>query len=315
MGPSDISWIGSFQLFMVLACAIISGKLFDAGYARHLLIGGTVLYVAGLFGLSEATTYTHIFLAQGVACGGASGIIFLPAVSSVSHYFHANRATALGVLATGSSVGGVVYPILLNKLLNNGRTGFGWAVRAAGFLTLGMLLIGCIAINTRLPPRKRGRWIDFSHFRDPLFSFFVAGEFLIMWGLYTPFFYLQLYAEANGIDENLAFYSLSILNAASLFGRLIPNRLADIYGPMTILIPNCLLSGILIFAWLSMSKTAAGLIVFAVLFGFSSGAYVSMMPAVTASLTTNMNELGIRIAMVFLIVSIAALTVSANFCI
>lgn len=27
----------------------------------------------------------------------------------------------------------------------------------------------------------------------------------------------------NGIDENLAFYSLSILNAASLFGRLIPN--------------------------------------------------------------------------------------------
>jgi hypothetical protein len=28
---SDISWIGSFQLCMVLACATISGAAFDAG--------------------------------------------------------------------------------------------------------------------------------------------------------------------------------------------------------------------------------------------------------------------------------------------
>lgn len=31
---SQISWIGSFQLFLVLACAILSGKLFDAGYLK-----------------------------------------------------------------------------------------------------------------------------------------------------------------------------------------------------------------------------------------------------------------------------------------
>lgn len=45
--PSDISWIGSFQLCMVMACAVISGKLFDAGYIRYLLWGGTVLFTAG----------------------------------------------------------------------------------------------------------------------------------------------------------------------------------------------------------------------------------------------------------------------------
>lgn len=44
---SDVSWIGSTQLCMVMACAIISGKLFDAGYLRYLLCGGTVLYTAG----------------------------------------------------------------------------------------------------------------------------------------------------------------------------------------------------------------------------------------------------------------------------
>lgn len=50
----------------------------------------------------------------------------------------------------------------------------------AGFLTLGLLLIGCLAVDTRLPPRKIGPVVDFSHFKDTAFSVFVLGLFLIM---------------------------------------------------------------------------------------------------------------------------------------
>jgi MFS family permease len=77
---------------------------------RWLLGGGTLLYAAGLFGLSFATEYWQIFLAQGVACGVACGVVFLAAVSTISHWFKKRRATALGFLATGSSIGGVIYP-------------------------------------------------------------------------------------------------------------------------------------------------------------------------------------------------------------
>lgn len=86
-----------------------------------------------LFGLSFASTYPQIFVAQGVASGVASGILFLPAVSTISHYFQKKRATALGILATGSSVGGVVYPILINRLLNNTKLGFAWTVRVGQY--------------------------------------------------------------------------------------------------------------------------------------------------------------------------------------
>jgi hypothetical protein len=161
-----------------------------------------------LFGLSYAQNYAQIFLAQGVACGVAAGIVFLPAVSSISHFFRARRATALGFLATGSSIGGVVYPLLLNNSFE--RIGFGWTVRAcqssratlpstrqltfvlhlsfaprraAGFLTLGLLLIACITITTRLPPRRGGPIIDFKHFKDPAYFLFVVAESLIMWGV------------------------------------------------------------------------------------------------------------------------------------
>ena len=132
---------------------------------------------------------------------------------------------------------------------------------------------------------------------------------------YSPYFYIQdctlssapciliiqlisdllipIDAIENGVSRNLAFYALSILNAASVFGRIIPNVcrfsldislvsltlfseilqwLADTYGPLTILIPNCILSGILIFLFLPMCRTAAGVVVFSILFGFASGA-------------------------------------------
>ncbi|KAL8281336.1 hypothetical protein RQP46_006370 [Phenoliferia psychrophenolica] len=131
-----------------------------------------------------------------------------------------------------------------------------------------------------------------------------------MFGLYTPMFYLQTYSTAHGVEKSIAFYSLSILSGASLFGRLIPNWLADSYGPLTILAPNCLLSGVFIFLWLPMGKSEAGLIVFAILFGFLSGCFVSMQPACIASMTVQMDQIGIRTAMAFLFTSMAALTVS-----
>jgi len=56
-----------------------------------------------------------------------------------------------------------------------------------------------------------------------------------------------------------------------------------------------------------MAKSVPGLVVFAVLFGFTSGAYVSMMPACVAVMTSDMSEIGVRIAMAFLGISLAAL--------
>jgi hypothetical protein len=41
---------------------------------------------------------------------------------------------------SGSSVGGIIYPIMLNNLFNS-SVGFAWGVRASAFLTLGLLAV------------------------------------------------------------------------------------------------------------------------------------------------------------------------------
>ncbi|GAA5981891.1 hypothetical protein JCM11641_001933 [Rhodosporidiobolus odoratus] len=309
LSHSSISWIGSLQLCLVLACAVISGKVFDAGGIKYLLFTSLCIYTAGLFGLSEASKYYQILLGQGLACGLAAGIAFVPAASSVSHWFKKRRATALGILATGSSFGGMIYPAMLNQLFD--KVGYGWAVRAAAFITIGLVGIALVLVNSRLPPRplpKATQIFDMSPLKERSFLLFVLGETIIMLGLYMPYFYIQDYALAHGVPSSLTDYSLTILNAASIFGRVIPNWLADTYGPLTILTPNCFLSGVLIFVFIPACKTSGGLIAFCILFGFASGAYVSMMPAGVSSMCTDMTQVGHRTAVMFLVISVAGLT-------
>lgn len=212
----------------MLACAIFVGKAFDAGYVTWLLCGAACCWTAGcvlssqrsfpsvltsagparsMFGFSEATQYWQVFLGQGVACGLGAGIAFIPAASSVSHWFKRRRALALGILATGSSFGGaslaslalysgssrlcagIIYPIMLNHLFP--RVGFGWTVRAAGFLTLAMLITAILTIRSRLPPRKVTKIFDFSPLREKAFLLVTLGETIIMLALYSPYFYVS----------------------------------------------------------------------------------------------------------------------------
>lgn len=45
--------------------------------------------------------------------------------------------------------------------------------------------------------------------------------------VYVPFFYIQKYALQLNVNDDMAFYLLSIMNASSLIGRIGPNILAD----------------------------------------------------------------------------------------
>lgn len=43
---SEISWIGSIQVFFVFVTGLPAGRLFDAGCFHHCLIGGSLLYIS-----------------------------------------------------------------------------------------------------------------------------------------------------------------------------------------------------------------------------------------------------------------------------
>lgn len=114
--PSDISWIGSINVFLLFFIGTFTGRLTDAGFFRPLSISGAILTVTGTLTTSACTKYWQIFLAQGVCVGIDSGCLFCPAVAIVSTYFNKRRSLAIGITTCGSGVGGILYPVLVRQL-------------------------------------------------------------------------------------------------------------------------------------------------------------------------------------------------------
>ncbi|TFK37091.1 major facilitator superfamily domain-containing protein [Crucibulum laeve] len=308
--PSQISWIGSVQVFFVFAIGLPAGRLFDAGYFHHCVISGSLLYTFSIFMLSlvKPHHYYQNFLAQGVGMGIGMGLMFLPSLTVTTHYFRLKRSLAMGIVIAGSSIGGCVYPILLNNVFQT-SAGFAWGVRAVAFLDMGMLLIGNLLMRTRLPPKKyqgnEGSRILKEVVTDVPYLIFMLGAFLLFWGIFVPFFYLQLYAAKHGVSPSFTKYSITIMNAASIFGRTVPNFLADYY---VIIISGTVSAG-LIFAMFG-ATSAGGVAAFGIFYGFFSGGVVSVVtPAASRFVThADLSDLGIRIGLLSFTLAFSLLT-------
>jgi predicted MFS family arabinose efflux permease len=187
----------------------------------------------------------------------------------------------LEVNAFANFPGSVIYPIIFRKLMD--PLGFGWTTRIIAFIALGGLGISLAVMRMRLPPPKSTRsLLDLSAFKEAPFIIFSFGLFCAFVGLYFPFFYLPTYMRTVvHSSDNLAFYIIAILNATSVFGRITPGVVADRIGSLNTIIPMGLIAAILAYAWIGI-KNVGSTIVFACLYGFASGAIVSLPPTIVA---------------------------------
>lgn len=304
--PSQISWIGSLQYTFPFLFGVISGRLFDRGYFYPLSIAGCILYAFSAFmiSLSKKDQFYQVFLSQGIGMGLGLGIIWVPVVSIPSHHFRRRRALAVGVALSGCAFGAVIFPIMLNRLLQ--RMPFGDAVRASGYLILGTLIIGNLLMRTRpLPPRKEyPSLIEF--LKEPSYLLLVLAIVVMVFGVLFPLVYMQLFAITHGLDVNLAFYSLAIINAAGFTGRIVGNHLADSLGPINMLIPAG--AGSTLSIWLMLAiNNSASLIIISIIYGAFSGAYLSLSVSALASLAKLPSDIGSKTGLGLAIVSFGLL--------
>lgn len=103
--PSTIAWIGSIQSFLLMIVGALTGPVYDAGYFRELLWGGSFFVVFGHMMLSLSTKYYQVLLSQAICIGGGAGLLFVPGVAILSTYFNSRLAFATGAAAVGSSLG------------------------------------------------------------------------------------------------------------------------------------------------------------------------------------------------------------------
>ncbi|KAF9264436.1 MFS general substrate transporter [Marasmius fiardii PR-910] len=322
--PSKISWIGSLQLWVFFFSGWGIGWLFDIYGPTRLLFTGAVCCSVGMVLTSFATKYYQLLLCQGVLFGLGVGLLFYPSLASISSHFVKYRATALGICAAGSSVGGVVFPIILQQLYIT--VGFGWAVRIVGLISGTLCLISVLTVTTnppaaslhenRTPARtcddREGRWklMKIMSPRDFRFVLLAIGSCFVALGLFTPFFYIVEYTSHISPDseaKSTHFLTLATLNCGGILGRIAPCFLSDHIGHFNLLTPSAFLSGILTLAcWLN-AKSMTGVMIYTVLYGFSSGAFIAVITPCVVQITEDKTQVGRRMGGLYSVISIPAL--------
>jgi predicted MFS family arabinose efflux permease len=290
---------------MVQVFGLLSGPLYDKGHFRVLLIGGSALIIFGQMMLSLCHSFWQALLAQAFCIGIGAGCLFVPAIAILSTYFTTKLPAAIGITASGSSLGGVIYPIVFHKLLS--QIGFAWTTRVLGFMMLATLAISVALMKPRILPGKTRSLFDLTALREPAYLFFIAGGALVFLGLYNPFFYIDYYVISTHIaSPDLGFYFLVIVNAGSVCGRIFPNLIAVRTGSFNMIIPCTIGSGVFIFALIG-SKTIPSVVVVSAIYGFFSGTFVSVPPACFVQLSPNRSLIGTRMGMGFLLIGIGGL--------
>ncbi|KXJ95003.1 major facilitator superfamily domain-containing protein [Microdochium bolleyi] len=319
---STIAWIPSLEIFFLFFLGPFVGFLFDKYGPTPLIIVGTILHVFGLMMASLATEYYQFLLAQGVCSAIGLSFLYSPAISTIATWFQKKRGLAMGVMVTGSSLGGVIFPIMLNRLIENPRTGYPWAMRISAFVVLALQIVAIFTLRTRKTPKpksvpgaapaaKKSSAVTLAApFKEYNFVVMLLGMFILMYGIFIPVNFLALQAlEQARVSESMSLYLVAIFNGASLFGRLGSGYWSDIAGRWNVFVIAGAASGIVELAlWIPATYEAA-CIGFAIAFGVLSGAFVSLLAALPATVSP-LPEIGYRIGVVMLVLSLPALTMA-----
>lgn len=244
----------SVKLLMVLGCLALGG--------------GLVLHA---FANSAEAVYLSRFL-MGVSLGFVG---VAPSVVLVSNWFIERRGTALGILLTGTSLGGVTIPFIAAPLI----AAYGWrnAMLAVSLLVWAILLPAILFLIKDAPrpadassAELRGMTLG-EAVRTPLFWIFGLCAALVFYPIFVTSQQFILYLQSPKIGVPLATAALaqSALFAVSVGGKFLAGFLSDRFSPTAVM----LLCGVVMFlsTLVLLDLSAGNALAFLLPFGLGYG--------------------------------------------
>ncbi|KAF7721152.1 hypothetical protein EC973_005359 [Apophysomyces ossiformis] len=261
----------------------------DGGYGWFIVLAAFLVQVTGLGTITGWQLIWQLYLTQGFLYGAGASIIFYAAMSSVSQWFSKRKGLALGIISSGSCIGGVIIPFVMT-ILNN-RLGVGWCYRILGIISLTLSCVACILFkeNKRqiVKTEKQKQWqniVQFEVLKSINFMLWCAADILIETGYYVPYFYLPAYATYLGLT---AAEGSSMVSAASIMnsiGRILAGYAADRIGHLNTIILYCFVAGLSSLLMWTFAYDFYTLMAFSCTFGMAGGAFVSLGPSITEAI-------------------------------
>ncbi|KAF9877299.1 major facilitator superfamily transporter [Colletotrichum karsti] len=310
-GERNIAVIGTCAMgIMYLSGFLVIGLLrLYPRESRFAPIVGLFIMCLALALSSFSQTVTHLIVTQGIFYAVGGSIAYLPCILYMDQWFVRRKGFAYGVMWSGTGLGGVVIPLLLEYLL--GTMGFRTTLRIWSGLLFALTAPLAFFIKPRIPPAAHGAPVPPTHARPfNNLRFMLSRPFLLhqlsnimeALGFFLPGIYLPMYAQSTlGASAYTSALTILLVNVASVFGCVGMGSLVDRFSA-----PSCIMlasAGAALGTFLiwGFSSSLGVLYLFCVVYGLFAGAYTSAWPGIMKQVTDHEREKerGVDPSMVF----------------
>lgn len=287
----------SIYVFAYSALGAVTGPLTDRFGPRPVITVGAVLLGLGWGASALVTEPWHLNLTLGLVAALGMSVAWVPCNATVSRWFTRRRGTAVAVTSSGGSLGNLLVPTLAAVLI--AAWGWRWALGAMAIACSGCMLLA--ARFMQRDPESRGLWPDgdpvppqahptagpgrtLREVRWTAPFLLLTGIFLLNWlPVFVPFVHAAAYAEDLGLGKVAAASVIGAIGIGGLAGRLSSGLFADWVGAMPALLGGIALQ-IVCFVLFAGVHELELLWLTAMLFGFSYGGCVTLLPSLCGDL-------------------------------
>jgi len=283
-------------LFAGLPFGVLAGTIIDRIGARFVILAGVALVGGPLLLMGSMTRFWQFEILCIIEVIGfvLAGLIANQVL--ISRWFRLRRGQAMGYAYLGLGLGGVVAPLLVNRLA--GSLGWRHALEFVGLVIL-MALFPVGIWVTRSSPEEMALVLDgvkaaeegegsiaqnsvgvTQAVRSNAFWLLLGGSTLVLGAIGAVVQHFILFLKDAGFSSTSAARFSTILLASSLGGRVIVGYLADRFRKTYIIAFFYFLVGASVFL-LTSPHLPVALWTFAIVFGFSMGADYMLIPLVT----------------------------------
>ncbi|KAL2083389.1 hypothetical protein ACEWY4_021162 [Coilia grayii] len=116
-GKGMTAWVGSMVSGIALLTSPICSACVENFGARPVTIFSGVMVAGGLMLSAFAPNVSFLIFSYGVVVGLGCGLVYAATLTITCQYFDKRRGLALGIVTTGTSMGGFLYATLQNELI------------------------------------------------------------------------------------------------------------------------------------------------------------------------------------------------------
>jgi MFS family permease len=293
---------GAFSIGSVVTgiLALVSGRLTDKSGPKIFVIAAGILLGAGFLLMSQVSQLWQAYLAWGILVSGGIGCSGNAMGSSIPRWFTKNRGLAISVTIAGFNFGAVIGPIIIQSLIS----AIGWQHA--------FLVIGAIPILVNIPLsffiKKDPETIGIKKFgeeepaeevstiklpgqehpladimKTPIFWIFAMTQFAFGFCMQIIVIHIAPHATDIGIPALIAASILSIAAGSRIIGNLGAGFLAEWLGSRKVMV-GCFVLMTAGLVWLLFAKNAAGLFIFSIIFGATTGGLNPLFTLVPAEM-------------------------------